>query len=168
MASNAALTPACPCNVITSSCLRVRRAPFVSFFLYRFDLCRLFQLFFFSILLVLRSVVRLDPVKKKNVFFIRFLFCPFWCQFEIGTVHGVFNSVAGVGGAASDIVSMLSFDEEYQSQREREKNKNMAKQGGVGQGFVQVSFLPNASCCHLARGWAGDVFRDDVCCCPLL
>lgn len=55
-----------------------------------------------------------------------------------GTVHGVFNSVAGVGGAVSDTVSLLTFDEEYQAKRERDKNQAMAKQGGVGQGLLQV------------------------------
>lgn len=58
--------------------------------------------------------------------------------FVKGTVHGVFNSVAGVGGAVTDTVSMLTFDNEYRLKREREKNKAMAKQGGVGEGFVQV------------------------------
>lgn len=55
-----------------------------------------------------------------------------------GTVHGVFNSVAGIGGAVTDTVSMLSFDNAYQLRRERNKNKAMAQQGGVGQGLKQV------------------------------
>lgn len=55
-----------------------------------------------------------------------------------GTVHGVFNSVAGVGGAVTDTVSKLTFDNEYQMKRERTKNKAMADQGGVGQGLMQV------------------------------
>ena len=55
-----------------------------------------------------------------------------------GTVHGVFNSVAGVGGAVNDTVSLLTFDDDYRSKRERTKNKAMAEQGGVGQGFAQV------------------------------
>eukprot|EP00752_Nemacystus_decipiens_P006311 g5691.t1 len=58
-------------------------------------------------------------------------------SFVKGTVHGVFNSVAGVGGAVTDTVSKLTFDNEYQMKRERTKNKAMADQGGVGQGFVQ-------------------------------
>ena len=61
-----------------------------------------------------------------------------------GTVHGVFNSVAGVGGAVTDTVSMLTFDDEYQQERKRSKNKAMADQGGVGKGLVQVSFGPSA------------------------
>lgn len=56
----------------------------------------------------------------------------------LGTVHGVFNSVAGVGGAVTDTVSKLTFDDEYQLKRERDKNKALANQGGVGQGLVQV------------------------------
>lgn len=56
----------------------------------------------------------------------------------VGTVHGVFNSVAGVGGAVTDTVSKLTFDNEYQMKRDRSKNKAMADQGGVGQGFKQV------------------------------
>ena len=55
-----------------------------------------------------------------------------------GTVHGVFNSVAGVGGAVTDTVSLLAFDDDYSSKRERQKNKAMAEQGGVGQGLAQV------------------------------
>lgn len=53
-------------------------------------------------------------------------------------MHGVFNSVAGVGGAVTDTVSKLTFDNDYQLKREREKNKAMANQGGVGQGIRQV------------------------------
>lgn len=56
----------------------------------------------------------------------------------VGTVQGVFNSVAGVGGAVTDTVSKLTFDNEYQMKRERTKNKAMADQGGVGQGLMQV------------------------------
>ncbi|CAN0088161.1 unnamed protein product [Hapterophycus canaliculatus] len=59
-------------------------------------------------------------------------------SFVKGTVRGVFNSVAGVGGAVTDTVSKLSFDNDYQIKRERDKNKAMAQQGGVGQGFLQV------------------------------
>lgn len=55
-----------------------------------------------------------------------------------GTVHGVLNSVAGVGGAVTDTVSKLSFDRDYQMKREMSKNKAMANQGGVGQGLTQV------------------------------
>lgn len=55
-----------------------------------------------------------------------------------GTVHGVLNSVAGVGGAVTDTVSKLSFDRDYQMKRELSKNKAMANQGGVGQGLAQV------------------------------
>ena len=62
---------------------------------------------------------------------------PAMAWFE-GTVHGVFNSVAGVGGAVTDTVSKLTFDNEYQMKRERTKNKAMADQGGVGQGLMQV------------------------------
>ncbi|CAN0206390.1 unnamed protein product [Scytosiphon promiscuus] len=58
-------------------------------------------------------------------------------SFVKGTVQGVFNSVAGVGGAVTDTVSKLSFDNDYQLKRERDKNKAMAQQGGVGQGFLQ-------------------------------
>ncbi|CAM9617791.1 unnamed protein product, partial [Ectocarpus fasciculatus] len=58
-------------------------------------------------------------------------------SFVKGTVHGVFNSVAGVGGAVTDTVSKLTFDDEYQLKRERDKNKALANQGGVGQGLVQ-------------------------------
>ena len=56
-----------------------------------------------------------------------------------GTLHGVFNSVAGVGGAVNDTVSLLTFDDDYRSKRERQKNKAMAEQGGVGQGLAQVT-----------------------------
>ncbi|CAM9140186.1 unnamed protein product [Hapterophycus canaliculatus] len=58
-------------------------------------------------------------------------------SFVKGTVQGVFNSVAGVGGAVSDTVSKLTFDDDYQLKRDKEKNKAIAKQGGVGQGFVK-------------------------------
>ncbi|CAN0531033.1 unnamed protein product, partial [Ectocarpus sp. 8 AP-2014] len=40
-------------------------------------------------------------------------------------------------GAVTDTVSKLTFDDEYQLKRERDKNKALANQGGVGQGFVQ-------------------------------
>lgn len=50
------------------------------------------------------------------------------------------NSVAGVGGAVTDTLSKLSFDAEYQQKREREKQKNMVKQSGVGQSILQVGF----------------------------
>lgn len=82
----------------------------------------------------------------------------------IGTVHGVFNSVAGVGGAVSDTVSILTFDQDYRMKREREKNKAMAKQGGVGEGFLQVRvfngvwhFVWGGVCCHCWFGlvWFG-------------
>lgn len=55
-----------------------------------------------------------------------------------GTVHGVLNSVAGVGGAVTDTVSKLTFDGDYQMKRQMSKNKAMASQGGVGQGLAQV------------------------------
>eukprot|EP00903_Cladosiphon_okamuranus_P017946 g16513.t1 len=58
-------------------------------------------------------------------------------SFVKGTVHGVFNSVAGVGGAVTDTVSKLTFDSEYQMKRERAKNKAIADQGGLGQGLKQ-------------------------------
>ena len=58
-------------------------------------------------------------------------------------MHGVFNSVAGVGGAVTDTVSMLTFDDEYQMERKRSKNKAMADQGGVGKGFMQVAVGPS-------------------------
>lgn len=61
------------------------------------------------------------------------------CQ---GTVHGVLNSVAGVGGAVTDTVSKLSFDDEYRMKRQMSKNRALANQGGVGYGLAQV------------RGWA--------------
>ncbi|CAN0569489.1 unnamed protein product, partial [Ectocarpus sp. 12 AP-2014] len=57
-------------------------------------------------------------------------------SFVKGTIHGVFNSVAGVGGAVTDTVSKLTFDDEYQLKRERDKNKALANQGGVGRGLV--------------------------------
>ncbi|CAM9455743.1 unnamed protein product [Ectocarpus sp. 4 AP-2014] len=60
-------------------------------------------------------------------------------SFVKGTVKGVFNSVAGVGGAVTDTVSKLSFDNDYQLRRERDKNKAIANQGGVGQGLLQGS-----------------------------
>ncbi|CAM9897235.1 unnamed protein product [Ectocarpus sp. 12 AP-2014] len=60
-------------------------------------------------------------------------------SFVKGTVKGVFNSVAGVGGAVTDTVSKLSFDNDYQLRRERDKNKAIANQGGVGHGLLQGS-----------------------------
>ncbi len=59
-------------------------------------------------------------------------------------MHGVFNSVAGVGGAVTDTVSKLTFDDEYQMKRERSKNKAIADQGGLGKGLVQVCGDPPA------------------------
>ncbi|CAN0509154.1 unnamed protein product, partial [Ectocarpus sp. 8 AP-2014] len=60
-------------------------------------------------------------------------------SFVKGTVKGVFNSVAGVGGAVTDTVSKLSFDNDYQLRRERDKNKAIANQGGVGQGLKHIA-----------------------------
>ena len=54
-------------------------------------------------------------------------------------MHGVFNSVAGVGGAVTDTVSKLTFDDEYQMKRKSSKRKAMADQGGVGKGLMQVT-----------------------------
>jgi len=59
-------------------------------------------------------------------------------------VHGVLNSVAGVGGAVTDTVSKLSFDDEYRMKREMSKNKALANQGGVGYGLAQVRGCPRA------------------------
>lgn len=69
------------------------------------------------------------------LFFISFVLVPRVLE---GALHGVFNSVAGVGGAVNDTVSLLTFDEDYRSKRERQRNKAMAEQGGVGQGLAQV------------------------------
>ncbi|CAM9938207.1 unnamed protein product, partial [Discosporangium mesarthrocarpum] len=57
--------------------------------------------------------------------------------FVKGTLHGVFNSVAGVGGAAADTVSILTFDEEYRNKRKQQKINNISKGGGVSQGLRQ-------------------------------
>ena len=79
-------------------------------------------------------------------------------------MHGVFNSVAGVGGAVTDTVSMLTFDDEYQMNRKRSKNKAMADQGGVGTGFIQVAvgrsteFVPRHDVKLLCYIRSGNVF----------
>lgn len=55
----------------------------------------------------------------------------------------MFNSVAGVGGAVNDAVSKLTFDNKYQMKRKRRKNKAIADQGGVCEGFRQVTVGPS-------------------------
>jgi hypothetical protein len=39
-------------------------------------------------------------------------------QLTLATVHGVFNSVAGVAGGVTNVAAKLSLDEDYRRKRE--------------------------------------------------
>ncbi|CAM9679860.1 unnamed protein product, partial [Sphacelaria rigidula] len=67
-----------------------------------------------------------------------------------GTAHGVFGSVAGVTGAWSDTVSKLTFDDEYRTKRDMDKNKARSRQGGIKQGLKQGGK-------HIVGGFASGV-----------